>query len=548
MIDLGNLETDISNKSVNDLVNEAPDGISPYLGSVVMSMVQGPTEQIKGYLEKVKARESGEMMSPDKVMEIYGLHDKPKEDISRGEADFLYERQLFKDRMQKAIDLAPDTLYSKAQTFVGGMVGTMLDPINFATGMAASKLLPFASSTARAIESGSKVNIAQRIAVSSADAVLGNVAADAIGYNVGNEIGDKYTSENFMDSVKFGIAFGVVGGTIGHFFNKVSPDTPKTNTLVNNAIENRFRSGLDPRSGYDIAAHAEANARFNGKLFDYTHDPGDIRSKVVYSTTDGNYKFKEAPAFRQYSDGFEGVHITDNPNVAHASGHILEDHGGGKVYTHDVSGINLLDANSTIIPDFLRGKIEEIYGKNLSGNPKLSEIFTDIKNAEADGALPDGTFKSVQKLIQDNGYGGVQFTADKFRGQDHAAHNTAVIFNKEDLTPNSRGKKANSRATGDYTQNKAKEVSGKVQKKAFSYKEDVSVAKKVDTVPVDEPTATIQHLISETDTHIKDLTEAVKFDEKALPEDIKVIDKIREDIKKIDNIKKLREQASYCAR
>ena len=65
---------------------------------------------------------------------------------------------------------------------------------------------------------------------------------------------------------------------------------------------------------------------------------------------------------------------------------------------------------------------------------------------------------------------------------------------------------------------------------------------------MDEPTATIQHLISQTDSHIKDLAEAIKFDEKSSAQDIKVIDKIREDIKKIDTIKKLREQASYCAR
>lgn len=408
-------------------------------------------------------------------------------------AQMMSDREEEKAQLERAVELGPQDVWTKAKNFGAGIMAHMMDPVEFGvsalvgwgTGGVMTKVAPGLMGTA--VKTG-----AQRLAAHSLEAVSGNLientALEVAGAHVATKEGEQYDPVQGMKNVAvstfFGSIFGIglKEGIHAAFGAKTAPvkglETPEVHSAgefqiavdpVETAANNRAARFLKNTSPEADIVYARANiaAAIEGRepqidllaktlaqetdVTEFTH-PGkvnysyepmtheNVKGRKLYLSADDVHAFTPENARMIGEEHGIGVQLSDNPYVANAAANRAMADSKGMVWEVSADNIVPLDLNKPI-PLAERGLFEHAL-KGVFPDPneavlKMSgkDLLESLWQAIDSGKKKKVTLTQLQNSLRDYGYNSFVQDGTRNAGFDHSPHNLVTVFDHSILEP-----------------------------------------------------------------------------------------------------------------
>lgn len=503
-------------------------GQDPYASVSEQSWENTGMGNLAAILVKRESDQSGEKpLTPNQANEMYkGMSVPFTHDVTPRTAAVMYDAELRKRKYAEVQSTIPDTVYGSLRTFAASTLPHLIDPIGAtaglltgvgfgALGIGAIATGDLAANSALAAGEAAATGFARKVAIqkftqNAAEGFIGNLATDAIGiakhvqYKEDLNIGDTL----LMNAVT---SLGFAGAHAGFRMavNKLGGD-PMLKAMEEAAI-GRLMDSKDPTvAGSLLRAHLVSET--SGNAFEYNHVAFD-QKQPMHSASKINIEYSNADHAPLDVHG-NGVYLTDNMNAANGAAARAEQV-AGRVYTHDISNLKLVDAN-THVPDEVRVRFEEAVGEKINFEQPMNKILSDISTKVQEGNLPESVFNRIDESLTDNGYDGYHYEMDKLMGEDHTKQNVVKVIDPNKLVPTEpAGVIADKAKVGKIPKEKLSEI---VKKNAKSFYDNVDkrVTERIETeAPVveDKP-------LQKAEESLARLKETEKIPGHTVPEDI----------------------------
>lgn len=472
------------------------------------------------YAQREAEQSGGKPLTPNEANEMYpGMPKAFTHDVNPRVAQMMYDRNVQRQKYARIMDTAPDTLYGSLQTFGASTLPHLMDPIGFAAGALTGGAFAAAGIAGR--------TLGTRLALGTAENFIGNLAADAPSY-IANDMDQKESSlgESLLMNAVASAGFAGIGVGIKAIANKFDGNVSRS---MQEASIGRLLDGKDPSlSGKLFKTHLAAET--SGDAFAHTPMAFDPKQKF-HSASKTNIEFDSAEHAPLDVRG-NGVYLTDNMNAANGAA-ARGDSSGGRVFSHDVSKLNLVDANG-LVPDEVRVRMEEAYGDTINFEQPMSKILDDIAVRVEQGALPEEVFNRIDEALTDNGYDGFHYEMDKFLGEEHTRQNVVKVIDPNKLAPLGEVA-ADKTKVGKIKKEKLAKILQDNEKDAFD-RIDPEAAKRIDAA--DTAPEPMSKPLADAEETLASLRGAEKLGDHADAEDIAMADKVQE---AVDRAKKMPE-------
>ncbi len=309
--------------------------LTPNEATFALTVQESPFKQIEAIGQKLNLENNNDIKNPVELNEMFpNVDEKFTLPESAASAAFKDERARIKNHFKQQISYAPNTLGAKTALFTSSVVGSLIDPIGNLGMLAAGPAMKAAGLVGK--------TLGQRIGYNIAENFLSNMVVDATAGIAAKQVGDEFDpAQRVGMNLGASVLFGIPGGFAEHYFRQA----PQLGKKMADLAEARGRSGLDPEGAKEIF-NAVIAAENSGDHFPYSGGPFD-QSKPFYS---GSRHFTEdwasaSHAVREDIGHERGVQLFDNENTAHAGALTVDSGSAGSVFTHDLSGKNIVDGN-----------------------------------------------------------------------------------------------------------------------------------------------------------------------------------------------------------
>lgn len=144
------------------------------------------------------------------------LKDIPENGYKKEAAQYLIDRQYEKKKRQVVLSTAESTFMNNAAQFGGGLVGSLVDPLNIASGfipvVGQAKYLKMLQGA-----SGALGRAGVRAGVGALEGAVGAVALEPLNYMASKNLQDDYTLANSAVNIAFGASMGAALHSVGGF-------------------------------------------------------------------------------------------------------------------------------------------------------------------------------------------------------------------------------------------------------------------------------------------------------------------------------------------
>lgn len=394
---------DIPNSDANTLPDE-----TPFQAGLALAVSDNPLPRFMDYIEMQKQKDRGEKINPPDLKEMFPGEpvefDRP---MTLDEATVVVERQRMRNRYLQAADHAPFGQGQPFRSFVGSMLGTVLDPVGFGIGVLGGAAFEGAFAV-------KNLSLAKSIGLSATEMAVGNLATDVAALKPAIELGDnpeffKQQGMNVLVSSLLGVPFGFL-----KWRTRVKKHLAGASG-VTDAIEGRISAGMNPEDALHMMDKTVA-VENSGTHFPEP-PPQFVQEQPMYSSsTHYTDDFFDGEHAMRADVGHErGVQMFTNENIAHAGALQAESGNAGAVFEHEITDLNVISGDMRLadLDAFqAQSKFKQFWDKHIGKrivsmhNKDMIDVILTATDRFLKGEVtPDDMFRLFETLKAEHDVG-----------------------------------------------------------------------------------------------------------------------------------------------